>query len=291
MPGAKDPDSGPVKPLRLAFGAFSLTVGVLLICLIHILCAVSLIAICSSVESIVLVGVVIPPRTQVMGASYALAGLPIIVLAGVSALYRIKYPLMLYFYYLGGTFILDVSWLLSLLYEADLCSSVVASEFISMGPAFVCGLSDTAMFVSFTVAAVFFLYFMYIVWSAAAQIDSFQPALLQHGQEPPKFEDAEEKAPQRPQVAFSGKPMGGMPMGRPGGMPMQAPFSGYGGMAGAGGIPTHSAAPPSYMGPISMSAAGAGGYGSMAGQRHSLVGDAHPMNPRPSMPVHMPPVT
>jgi hypothetical protein len=160
-------EGGGLKPLRLAFGSMSLVVGVQLICLVHIVCAIVILYCCTSVAPITLVGIVIDPWKQVVGATWALLGMPLIIQGGVGALYRIKAPVMNYFYYLLATCALDMAFLLTLFYEADMCKSVMPKEYISMGPNFVCGFSDSLLFLGFMFFGLVFLYFCFIVWSMA----------------------------------------------------------------------------------------------------------------------------
>lgn len=268
MPDQEVEIPGGLKPLRLAFGTFSLLLGVLLICFFHLLFSLFLLSVASSVEAIQLVGIRIRPWTQVLGASYALGGMPLVIVAGVSALYRIKKPLMVYLYYLGGTFVLNISWLASLLYEADLCSSVVPESFINMGPSFVCGISDSLVFTCFLATALFALYFMWIVWSAAQEIGGFEVMLLQQPGQMKQKKSAEAEPDDEPKAP---RPYGtqNMMQGYAGGG-MQ-----YGQMQGYGGGMQHGQMPPQGFGHGQMPQGYGGGmqYGSFANA------------PRPSMPV------
>merc|ERR1711939_1197861 len=104
---------------------------------------------CTSVGSIKLVGIEIPPWKQVVGATWALVGMPVIIQGGVGALYRIQGPVMQYCFYLVATCVLDIAFLLTLFYEADMCTTVMPSEYVKMGSHFVCGFTDSLLFAGF----------------------------------------------------------------------------------------------------------------------------------------------
>jgi len=261
-----------MKPLRLAFGAISLTIGVQVICLVHIITSVFIIAMCTSVKAIVLVGIVIPPWKQVSGATWVLVGMPLIIQGGVGALYRIKTPVMNYFYYLLATCVVDMLFLASIFYEADMCKTVAAKEFVSMGPNFVCGIADSLVFMGFLFGGLVFLYFCFIVWSCAQEIAGWKPALLEKAPQQ-EYDDEEEHMDYTPQNVRGYQPgyampgmqpmMPGMQPMMPGMQPMGSfpmPMKGYGGMGG---------------GPQG------GPYGSMGSQ--PMMGGG---GPRPTMPAN-----
>lgn len=213
----KEEEEGGIKPLRLAFGAMSLVVGVQFICLFNIVSNLFIMGVCTSVGSIKLVGIEIPPWKQVVGATWALVGMPIIIQGGVGALYRVQGPVMNYFFYLVATCALDMAFLITLFYEADMCTSVVPTEFVKMGSHFVCGLTDSALFLGFLFGGLVFLYFCFVVWSCAQEISGWKPALIQKEPEEPEYDEEEYRAP-TPMVAQQSFPMptntyGGMPSG------------------------------------------------------------------------------
>jgi len=190
QPQAKEDDSGGgIQPLRLAFGSMSLVVGVQVICLAHIITGIFILACCTSVGSIKLVGIEIPPWKQVVGATWCLVGMPIIIQGGVGALYRVQTPVMNYFYYLLATCALDVAFLLSIFYESDMCTTVVPSEYVNMGSHFVCGMADSVLFLGFLFGLLIFLYFCFIVWSCAQEISG---NLIRLREKLPEYEDEEE---------------------------------------------------------------------------------------------------
>lgn len=273
---APNEEDGGLKPLRLAFGSMSLVVGVLLICLVHIIIGIFIIAICTSVGSIQLVGIEIPPWKQIVGATWMIIGMPLIIQGGVGALYRIPTPVMTYFYYLAATCVLDLAFLISISWEASLCTSVVPKDFVEMGPNFVCGITDALLFVGFTLFGLIFMYFCFIVWSCAQEITGWKPALLDKMRE--EYEEEEEYYEPEPAMMPQGYPGYPMPAQYPSMQPMMPPMMPGGYSSNPGSFPapmkTHGGMP-------------AGGpYGSMSSQPPG-VSMSTPSGfgaPRPSMP-------
>merc|ERR1719271_508150 len=104
----------------------------------HLISNICLISIASSVEPIELVGISISPTVQVLNAAWALGGIPVIIGAGVGAVYRIESHLRLYYWYLVMTLILDAFWWAAFLVSGSICGSAVSQDVQRMGTAFVC---------------------------------------------------------------------------------------------------------------------------------------------------------
>jgi hypothetical protein len=161
--------------------------------------------------------------------------MPIIIQGGVGALYRIQAPVMTYCFYLLATCVLDMVFLLTLFYEADMCTTVMPKEYVNMGSHFVCGMTDSALFLGFLVGGAVFLYFCFIVWSCAQEIVGWKPALLKKEEEYDEEDEYEERdgyysaQPQYPQ----GYP--GMPAGY-GGMPQGGQYGSLGSQPGMPGL-------------------------------------------------------
>merc|ERR1719316_1664118 len=98
-----------VRRAETFMGCCTLLFGVEIVCLLHLLANILLISIASSVEPIELIGIRISPTVQVLNAAWALGGIPVIIGAGVGAVYRIESHLRIY-WYLVMTFILDAFW-------------------------------------------------------------------------------------------------------------------------------------------------------------------------------------
>jgi hypothetical protein len=233
----------------LCCGVFSLLVGVELICAAHLLLCISNIAIASSIEPFQISGVVISPFAQIVNAAWSLAGIPIIVGAGVGMLYRMEAQLKMYFNYMAATFTGVFFWWMSFLFAGSICTTIVARDVQRMGSAFVCGFTDTFVFFWMLLVLVILAYFIFIVWSAAQEVkESSYPNLMRYsgaikGDEvplPSQSLGGPPMPPMPPPGMMSAPPqMGGpmpMPMSRPP-MPMSAPPM-YGSMGPSmGGMP------------------------------------------------------
>lgn len=237
----KTKPSPSMKPLRLCCNAYSLFVGLVLICIGHVILNSIVLSNTSSVEPIELVGIRIRPTTQTLLGTWALTGMPIIVLGAVGSMFRITWALRLYMFYLIGTFLVDSALTLQIFYEADVCTTVVPKSIRKMGTAFVCGYTDMMVFVLLLVLGTVSLYCIWVVWSCLQEIQGAIPALLPYG------EDAEEddrddrddlkyyKGPSYGTYGGNGTlPFAGAPAGMqgPGGF-AQAPY-GQGGFQGQG---------------------------------------------------------
>lgn len=158
-----------LRPAKLCCGCLSLLVGVEIICLINLLICVNDIAVASSIEPIQIAGVEISPEVQVFNAAWCMAGIPVIIGAGVGMLYRIESHLRIYFWYSLGTFFLNLVWGLSFVISGSICTSIVSRDVQRMGTAFVCGFTDTFVFFWMLMAIVVSVYCLYIIWSAAEE--------------------------------------------------------------------------------------------------------------------------
>jgi len=165
----------------LCCGAFSLTVGVELICLVNLLLAVFIIATVSSVEPMSLGNIDVSPFWQVVAAAWAAAGIPLIVGAGVGILYRIETFLRSYFWYIFVTLCVEGLFFLKFLISGSVCSTFAPRDMERLGTTFVCGLTDTfALFWGLIVIGIS-AYFLYIIW--AAQMDlkkGYWPELMRY---------------------------------------------------------------------------------------------------------------
>jgi len=159
-----------VRPSQTCCGCCSLLVGVEATCLITLLSEIIAIAACSSAVPVQILGLVVPPYAQVLAASWAFVGIPVVITAGVGALYRIEQSLRIFFVYLLISFFLGLIVPICFLLSGSLCDVVVDPTVQKMGSAFVCGFTDTFVFMWTLIAAVCNLYIVYIVWSAAEEI-------------------------------------------------------------------------------------------------------------------------
>ncbi|CAE7264721.1 adhC2 [Symbiodinium sp. CCMP2456] len=152
------------------FGCCTLTVGVEATCFLSLLVQITIISLCSSAETLSLMGLKVSPEIQVICASWALAGMPVVIAAGVGVLYHVDHLLRTLFWYLVISFPLGISVSAWLLLSGKVCDSVVEDEIQRLGSVFVCGFTESFVFMWTTVAALLHAYLIYVVWSAAEEI-------------------------------------------------------------------------------------------------------------------------
>jgi len=185
------------RPAHTCFGCASLLVGVQVTSLLALIIQTVFIATCSSAEVLQVAGLRISPTIQVLCASWAFAGIPVAVCAGVGALFRIDHLVRLFFWYLVLSFPLGIAVPSYLLATGKVCDSVVHEEIQRMGSAFVCGFTDTFVFMWTMVVGLVHLYFVYIIWSAAEDIarnGNSYPALNKYTN---KLKNMADEAPQK----------------------------------------------------------------------------------------------
>eukprot|EP00391_Amoebophrya_sp_Ameob2_P009136 CAMPEP_0178985220 /NCGR_PEP_ID=MMETSP0795-20121207/2033_1 /TAXON_ID=88552 /ORGANISM="Amoebophrya sp., Strain Ameob2" /LENGTH=223 /DNA_ID=CAMNT_0020676157 /DNA_START=150 /DNA_END=822 /DNA_ORIENTATION=+ len=167
-----------MKPANNCCGFFTLLFGVEVICLINLIQAIATVALVSSTEVISIGGVKIPPLTQVLYGAWCLIGIPIVINAGLGAVYRVEGQLRFYFYYLSLQLVLTTAYFIAMLFEGDVCSTVVSVDLQRMGWLHGCvrDLLDADQLG-------FFVYLIYIIWSAAEHVSmSFFPDLVAYKQ-------------------------------------------------------------------------------------------------------------
>lgn len=159
-----------VRPAHSCFGCFTLTLGVEVTCFITLLAQILIISLCSSSEPLALMSLKVSPTVQVLCASWALVGIPMVICAGVGVLYHVDHLLRAFFWYLLFSLPLGIAVPTWLLASGKVCSSVVEDEVQRLGPAFVCGFTESFVFMWMMVAGLVQCYLVYVVWSAAAEI-------------------------------------------------------------------------------------------------------------------------
>merc|ERR1719408_573246 len=118
---------------------------------------------------------------QVLAAAWALIGIPVIIGAGVGALYRIEANLRLYVMYMAMSLVFGAFFALRVLVNGAMCGTIATKEVQRMGSVFVCGFVDVFQFFWMLILGLIHVYFMYVVWSAAEEVaqTSF-PELLRY---------------------------------------------------------------------------------------------------------------
>eukprot|EP00435_Cladocopium_sp_Y103_P044007 s1288_g12.t1 len=116
--------------------------GILVTCFITLLAQILIISLCSSSEPLALMSLKVSPTVQVLSASWALVGIPMVICAGVGVLYHVDHLLRAFFWYLLFSLPLGIAVPTWLLASGKVCSSVVEDEVQRLGPAFVCGFTE-----------------------------------------------------------------------------------------------------------------------------------------------------
>jgi len=159
-----------VRPTHTCCGCCSLLIGVEVTCLLTLLVDIWLIAICSSSEPINIFHMEVPTWLEVAAATWAMIGIPIVINAGVGALYHIETNLRLLQWYLIISFAFGVVIPLYFLISGSVCDSVVSPEVQKLGSSFACGFTDTLALTWSMIFGMIHLYIIYVVWSAAEEI-------------------------------------------------------------------------------------------------------------------------
>ncbi|CAJ1452531.1 unnamed protein product [Effrenium voratum] len=144
--------------------------GVEATCFLTLLAQIAVISLCSSAEPLKLMSVKVSPQIQVACASWCLVGIPVTISAGVGVLYHIDHMLRTFFWYLTFSFFIVMAVPAWLLTSGKVCESAVEDELQRLGPAFVCGFTETFVFMWTMVAGLLHAYLVYVVWSAAEEI-------------------------------------------------------------------------------------------------------------------------
>lgn len=218
-----------IKPTNIFCGCCTLLFGVELCALLNLIGCICIIATVSSVHNVRIAGMSLTADLQVLNAAWALLGIPIIVCAGVGAVYRIESHLRLYYYYLWASFFLTSAMLINILTIGDMCRSAVPDEVKQMGESFVCAITDSFVYFWLFIIGFIHLYFIYIVWSASEEIlRQCYPALLSY----------KERLETQSKLS-SNLERGGMPVAR--GMPMEDGSMGMPVASGHNAIPVANA--------------------------------------------------
>jgi len=105
-------------------GGFSLLTAVELICLANIIISVVVVSLASSTTPVDWAGVRISGYMQCINAAFFLLGIPMSIIGGVGAVYRVESQLRWYSYYLVASLLVIVGWLLILIFLGNSCSTV-----------------------------------------------------------------------------------------------------------------------------------------------------------------------
>lgn len=247
-----------ISPLRNVLGVYSLQMGILIICFGHVLFNVIILLNISSVETIQISGISIKPGMQVIAGSWALLGMPLIVLGGMGSMFRVPLGLQLYLVYMIGSFFIDTFVTLRILAESDICASVVPKSIRRLGTQFICGWAETMVFVALLVSATFAIYCIWVVWSTLQEVSAEGPRLLKYAKKDEQAEDDEDESEKL------SKPVGASPPSGYGGYGAAMP-SGRGAPAGFAPAPNGFAPAPNGYGAGGGFATGPGSFAPAAG--------------------------
>jgi len=115
---------GIITPAPGVLGGFSLLTAVEFICSVHLIVCMVIVASASSVTSVDYGGVRISGYMQCVNAAWFLAGMPLIIVGGVGAVFRVEFQLKVYLAYLVATFFVVLSWLGVVVMYGNACNAI-----------------------------------------------------------------------------------------------------------------------------------------------------------------------
>lgn len=173
-----------ISPAPGVMGFVSLTFVVEAVCLIHLIVCIVFLSSASSQHSFHLAGVTVYPAIQCVNAAWFLLGMPVIVLGGVGAVYRIEKHLTYYLNYLLGSFIVCLVWFCVFAKFGSVCHTHQPGFGSELTASFVCGVTDgfVLFWILCLLAVVGFAGF--IVWSMIEYVKQRCETELLRYQEP-----------------------------------------------------------------------------------------------------------
>lgn len=229
------------KPAAGFCGCFSLLAGTMVICGFHMFRTVTTLMVVDSVHPLKLgTNFELSPAFQTFYGAWNLAGVPTIILAGISALYGIDTHLKTYLYYAMITGVLDAALVLRYILSGSVCSTIIPKHVMRMGPAFVCTTTETMFIFWSLIFGIFMCYCYFILWSMATVTKRQRENLLRlnlNNDLPPADESQNEKKPLAPGVYmgyFGDNPYPISGAYGANAYQMQGQFGGYGGRPSSG---------------------------------------------------------
>jgi hypothetical protein len=113
-----------IQPAPGVLGGCTLLTAVELICLIHLITCMVFVSTASSVNSVDIAGVRISGYMQCINAAWFLLGIPLIIIGGVGAVFRVESQLKTYIAYLCGTFVVTLIWLGIFITYGNACNTI-----------------------------------------------------------------------------------------------------------------------------------------------------------------------
>jgi len=113
-----------ITPAPGVLGGCSLLTAVELICLVHLIVCITIVSMASSVNPVDYAGVRISPYLQCVNAAWFLIGIPMIIIGGVGAVFRVESQLKVYLAYLVGTLFVVCAWLFIFIRYGNACNTI-----------------------------------------------------------------------------------------------------------------------------------------------------------------------
>lgn len=144
----------------------SIVAMVELICAVHLAACVIVLSLASSTEIYVIGGVEISPDVQCATAAWFLLGVPVIIVGGVGAVYRVEKHLLVYLIYLFGTLGGMIAWFVLFATFGKSCETHEPTNGLTIAEAsFVCTVTSGIALFWNAVIVVAYVCAMFLVWS------------------------------------------------------------------------------------------------------------------------------
>lgn len=113
-----------IQPAPGVLGGCTLLTAVELICFFHLIVCIVFVATASSVTNVDIAGVRISGYMQCINAAWFLLGIPLIIIGGVGAVFRVEAQLKVYMAYLVGTLAVVIIWLGIFISYGSACTTI-----------------------------------------------------------------------------------------------------------------------------------------------------------------------
>jgi len=176
---------GLITPAPGVLGGCSLLTAVEGICLVHLITCIAVVSMASSTTSIDYAGVRISGYMQCINAAWFLLGIPMIIIGGVGAVFRVEFQLKVYLGYLVGTLFVVMAWLGVFVRYGNACNTIQPTSGAYKKQALmVCQASNGMVIFWMLVLVGIVAGAVYLVWSMAEYVKSRLLVELLRYQEP-----------------------------------------------------------------------------------------------------------
>jgi hypothetical protein len=174
-----------LKPAPGVLGGVSLLTAIEFICLVHLIICLVFVCSASSTTSVDVAGVRVSGFFQCVNAAWFLLGIPLIIIGGVGAVFRVDKQLQAYLVYLWATLFVAIAWLFIFLRYGNACNTIQPlSGKYKKQALMVCQASNgMAIFWMLVVTGVL-LGSIYLVWSMIQYVKERHVTELLRYQEP-----------------------------------------------------------------------------------------------------------